>query len=347
MAAIEISAMVKFIDEAKISVQAGGGGDGCVSFRREKHVPKGGPNGGDGGDGGDVVMLASTRMGSLLDFSYKKYYRAGRGAHGEGSNRHGANGADTAILVPVGTVIRNAETGEVLADLRRKDGNVTVARGGRGGRGNARFATSTNQAPRRAEKGLPGEKLSLFLELKLLADVGITGFPNAGKSTLISKVSAARPKIADYPFTTLVPNLGVVRWGDRKTFTMADIPGIIEGAANGAGLGTGFLRHIERTKLLIHLIDMSPFTNREPIEDFRKINSELRSYGGGLADKPQIVALNKTDIPEAAEREERLMNFFTREGVEAVAISAATGANLETLVSKVGKALEKMEEQEN
>ncbi len=343
---IEDSNMMNFIDEAKIYVQSGAGGNGCMSFRREKHVPRGGPNGGDGGNGGDVIVSANSEVSSLLDCRYRKHYRAERGGHGQGSDKHGANGADSVISVPVGTVVRNAETGDILADLNRADDTVVAVKGGRGGRGNARFATSTNQAPRRADEGGSGEKTELLLELKLLADVGITGFPNAGKSTLISKVSAARPKIADYPFTTLVPNLGVVKWDDHKTFVMADIPGIIEGAHKGTGLGTRFLRHVERTKLLVHMIDMSPFTDREPIEDYEKINSELRSYDTELADKPRIVALNKTDIPEAEEKAEELAGHFREKGIEAIAISAVTGANVKTLVRKIGMTLEKMKKGE-
>ena len=242
----------------------------------------------------------------------------------------------------MGAVIRNVDTGETLADLGSPSDTVVAARGGRGGRGNTRFATSTNQAPRRVEDGRPGEKTELFLELKLLADVGITGFPNAGKSTLISKASAARPRIADYKFTTLVPNLGVVRWGDYKTFTMADIPGLIEGAHTGSSLGIRFLRHIERTKLLIHLIDMSPFTGREPLEDYEKVNTELRSYDPRLAEKPQIVAFNKTDIPEAEEKIRELTGHFAKMGIDTVAISAVTGANVKTLIQKTGVMLEKI-----
>ncbi|QMU56203.1 MAG: GTPase ObgE [Candidatus Mycalebacterium zealandia] len=336
--------MVKFIDEAKIYIQSGAGGNGCMSFRREKHVPRGGPSGGDGGDGGDVTVSASGQVSSLLDCRYQRHYRAKRGAHGEGSGKHGASGDSLVISVPVGTVVRNSETREILADLRHDGESVIAARGGRGGRGNLRFTTSTNQAPRRADDGQPGENFEIFLELKLLADVGITGFPNAGKSTLISKVSAARPKIADYPFTTLVPSLGVVRWGDHKTFTMADIPGIIEGAHKGTGLGIRFLKHVERTKILVHMIDMSPVEKREPLEDYEKINSELRLYNEELAAKPQIVALNKTDIPEACERAEQITRILAEKGIEAVTISAVTGEGTQTLVNKIGILLEEIGE---
>ncbi|MGI9559053.1 MAG: GTPase ObgE [Thermodesulfobacteriota bacterium] len=338
--------MVKFIDEAKIYVQSGAGGKGCMSFRREKHVPRGGPNGGNGGNGGDVVIKASPQVGSLLDCRYKRHYRGGRGTHGGGGDKHGGGGEEMVITVPVGTTVKNFETGEIMADLSAPGDSVTAAKGGRGGRGNASFKTSTNQAPRRADDGKPGEKAEIFLELKLLADVGITGFPNAGKSTLISKASAAKPKIADYPFTTLVPNLGVVKWGDYKTFIMADIPGIIEGAHKGAGLGMRFLRHVERTKLLIHMIDMSPFTKRDPFEDYEKINSELRLHNRELANKPQIVALNKTDIPEAGENTERLKKILAGKGIEAVAISAVTGENVRTLVNRAGMMLEEIRERE-
>ncbi|WP_462137729.1 GTPase ObgE [Candidatus Mycalebacterium sp.] len=334
--------MVKFIDEAKIYIQSGAGGDGCMSFRREKHVPRGGPNGGDGGDGGDVMVSASGQVSSLLDCRYQRHYRAKRGAHGEGSGKHGATGDGLVISVPVGTVVRNSETQKILADLRNDGDSVVAARGGRGGRGNARFATSTNQAPRRADNGQPAESFDIFLELKLLADVGITGFPNAGKSTLISKVSAAKPKIADYPFTTLVPSLGVVKWGDYKTFTMADIPGIIEGAHKGTGLGIRFLKHVERTKLLVHMIDMSPVEEREPLEDYEKINSELRLYDAALAAKPQIVALNKIDIPQAREKVEQIAGVLAEKGIETVAISAVTGEGTQTLANKIGTILEEI-----
>ena len=332
--------MIKFIDEAKIYVQSGAGGNGCVSFRREKHVPRGGPDGGDGGDGGDVIVRASSDVGSLLDCRHRSHYRAQRGKHGGGSGKNGKNGEDTVIKVPVGTTVRRKRKGKPIADLCEPGWSVVAAKGGKGGHGNGRFATSTNQAPRTAYDGAEGENLEIFLELKLLADVGIAGFPNAGKSTLISKVSAAKPKVADYPFTTLSPNLGVVEWKDHKTFTVADIPGIVEGAHEGAGLGIRFLRHIERTKVIIHMIDLSPFTGRDPLEDYGKINSELCLYNAALADKPQIVALNKTDIPETSENTGRLTEFFTAKGISAVAISAVTGKNLDTLIDRVGTMLE-------
>ena len=338
--------MIKFIDEAKIFVESGAGGNGCVSFRREKHVPRGGPDGGNGGNGGNVIVRADSAVRSLLDCRYKRHYRGGRGGHGGGGSKNGKNGKDITISVPVGTTVRREKTGGIIADLSAPGREVAAAKGGRGGRGNGGFATSTNQAPRIAYDGAPGEKFEIFLELKLLADVGIAGFPNAGKSTLISKASAAKPKIADYPFTTLVPNLGVVPWGDHKTFTMADIPGIVPGAHKGSGLGARFLRHVERTRVIIHMIDMSPLTDRDPLEDYEAINSELRLYDPALADKPQIVALNKTDIPEAAESAEQLAEFFKSKGVRAVAISAVTGAGVRTLINGVGAMLEALEEEE-
>ncbi len=332
---------MKFIDEAKIYVKAGDGGRGCVSFRREKYVPKGGPNGGDGGKGGDVVIVADRRLSSLLDFKYRRHFKARRGEHGKGSLCHGKNGRDLKIKVPVGTVIKDAETGEVLSDLTEDGQSFVCARGGRGGRGNARFATPTNQAPRYAEPGEPGEERWLKLELKLLADVGIIGFPNAGKSTLISRISAARPKVAGYPFTTLRPHLGVVRYDDDRTFVVADIPGLVEGAHTGRGLGIRFLKHIERTRLLVHLLDMSPDTGRDPVEDYNVVNTELRAFNPELAKRPQIVALNKVDIPGAEERARGLLKYFSDKGIKVFLISAATGKGLKELVSFIGRELER------
>lgn len=325
-------------------MESGAGGNGCVSFRREKHVPRGGPDGGNGGRGGDVILRADPGRRSLLDCRHKRHYRAGRGGHGGGGNKNGKNGDDIVIKVPVGTVVRREKNGEIIADLSAAGRDVAAAKGGRGGRGNCGFATSTNQAPRIAYDGAAGEKSEIFLELKLLADVGIAGFPNAGKSTLISKASAAKPKIANYPFTTLVPNLGVAQWGDGKTFVMADIPGIVPGAHKGSGLGARFLRHVERTRIIIHLIDMSPFSGRDPLEDYAAINSELRLYDPALAAKPQIVALNKTDIPESAENTARAAEFFKDKGIEAAEISAVTGEGVRALINRAGAMLEKLEE---
>ncbi len=334
--------MVKFIDEAKIYIKAGDGGRGCVSFRREKFVPRGGPNGGDGGNGGDVVIVARRNMSSLLDHRYQQHYRAKRGVHGKGKDQHGKNAEDLLIPVPMGTLIKDFESGEFYGDLTEDGESLVVAKGGKGGRGNARFVTPTNQAPKEAEPGIPGEEKTLVLELKLLADVGLLGFPNAGKSTLISTISAARPKIADYPFTTLVPNLGVVSYGDGQTFVLADIPGIIEGAHEGAGLGIQFLRHIERTKILIHLLNLSPFTERDPIQDYEKLNHELKSYSEELSKKPQILALNKIDITEAREELERIEVHFKMLEIETFPISAATGEGTKELIWEVAKQLEKL-----
>src|SRR5499427_2798714 len=289
-----------FIDEATIRVKAGNGGNGCVAFRREKFVPRGGPSGGDGGHGGDVVMESSEKHNTLVHFRFNPEYKAERGRHGEGSNCTGREGEDVILKVPVGTIVYDELTGELVHDFAGPDERVVIARGGRGGRGNSRFATSTHQAPREHEEGFPGEERALRLELKLLADVGLVGFPNVGKSTLISRISAARPKIADYPFTTLEPNLGVVAVGDKKdeiSFVVADIPGLIEGAHTGAGLGTQFLRHIERTRLLVHLVDVSDASGRtDVVKDVEVIMGELVSFGAHLEDKPTIMAASKVDV---------------------------------------------------
>src|SRR5246127_508994 len=287
-----------FIDEAKIKVKAGDGGNGCMAFRREKFVPRGGPSGGDGGRGGDVVMESSERHNTLIHFRFNPEHKAERGRHGEGSQRTGREGEDVVLKVPVGTIVYDEATGEKVFDFSRPDERMVIARGGRGGRGNARFATSTHQAPRECEPGRPGEERVLRMELKLLADVGLVGYPNVGKSTLISRISAARPKIADYPFTTLEPNLGVVAVGEEPeviSFVVADIPGLIEGAHHGAGLGTQFLRHVERTRLLVHLIDVSDNGRPNPVKDFEVIMNELESFGAGLEKKPMIVVASKID----------------------------------------------------
>ena len=334
--------MVKFIDEAKIYVKAGDGGRGCVSFRREKFVPRGGPNGGDGGNGGDVLMVAQRNMTSLLDHRYQQHYRAKRGVHGKGKDQHGKNADDLIIPVPMGTIIKDFETDKYYGDLTEEGQTLIIAKGGKGGRGNARFVTPTNQAPKEAEPGTPGEEKTIKLELKLLADVGLLGFPNAGKSTLISTLSAARPKIADYPFTTLVPNLGVVSYGDGQTFVLADIPGIIEGAHEGAGLGIQFLKHIERTKILIHLLDLSPITERDPVHDYETLNHELESFSEELSKKPQIVALNKIDITEARDELDRIQKHFSDMGIKTFPISSATGEGTKELVWEVVKQLEEL-----
>ena len=335
--------MVKFIDEAKIYVESGRGGKGCMSFRREKFVPRGGPNGGDGGDGGDVILVARENMTSLLDHRYKQHYKAESGEHGRGKDQHGKTAPALLVPVPIGTVVREFLTGEILGDLAEDGQILCVAKGGRGGRGNARFATSTNQAPRHTEPGQEGQERTLILELKLLADVGIIGLPNAGKSTLISRISAARPKIADYPFTTLVPNLGVVSYDEGKTFVIVDIPGLIKGAHKGAGLGIKFLRHIERTRILIHLLDLSPLTERGPIEDYRLMNEELEAYSPELKKKPQVIVLNKIDITEAKEGLKDVQTQFKKLGIKTFPISAATGEGLKELIREVGNGLESLQ----
>lgn len=330
---------MQFIDEAKITVISGNGGDGCVSFRREKFVPKGGPNGGDGGKGGDVVVVADANMSSLLDYRYKKEYKAQNGQPGRGKDQHGKWGSDLIIPVPAGTVITSFEDGETLADLIEDGERFTVARGGGGGRGNSRFVSATNRTPRQVESGRPGVRREVKLELKVLADVGILGFPNAGKSTLISKISAARPKISGYPFTTLVPNLGVVSYGDHQSFVIADIPGIIEGAHKGLGLGIQFLKHVERTRLLVHMLDLDPISGRDPVEDFDKINSELSEYSAKLAEKPQLVVLNKIDIVEARDRGAETARRLKERDIETFSISAVTGEGCQQLVYLIGERL--------
>ncbi len=328
---------MKFIDEAKIYVKAGDGGRGCVSFRREKYVPRGGPDGGNGGKGGDVIVRASREHHTLLDLKYNQHQVAKRGGHGSGNNRTGRNAPDIEIVVPVGTFLRNAETNETLCDLTENGQTYIIAKGGIGGRGNASFATATNRAPRFAQEGMPGEELWVDVELKILADVGIVGLPNAGKSTFISKVSAARPKIADYPFTTLAPNLGVVSRGDQ-TFVVADIPGLIEGAHLGHGLGTKFLKHVERTLVLLHLIDISD-SSRKPWGDFQTINSELASFGEDLAGKPQVVAFNKIDLVEDRKRIKKEIDTFKKKGIQVFIISAAQGEGIDPLLDEISRIL--------
>ena len=333
--------MAQFIDRAKIFVQGGHGGNGCVAFRREKFVPKGGPSGGSGGKGGDVILEADRNVHTLLDFKYKRHYKAERGRHGEGNKRTGRSGEDLIIKVPVGTVVRDAETGEVLGDLTEHGQRLVVAKGGRGGRGNAEFATPTRRAPDFAEPGEPGEERWIELELKLLADVGLVGFPNAGKSTFLSRVTAARPEIADYPFTTLRPILGVAKVGDFS-FVIADIPGLIEGAHAGKGLGHEFLRHVERTKLLLHLIDLTDLT-RDPKEAFEKINKELELYSPELVKKPQIVVGTKIDALVDRSKIEELKKYFEEKGYPFFAVSAVTGEGMDELMWFVAKKLKELE----
>lgn len=328
-----------FIDEAKIRVKAGDGGNGCMAFRREKFVPRGGPSGGDGGRGGDVVMESSERHNTLVHFRFNPEYKGERGRHGEGSNRSGREGDPVILKVPVGTILYDADTGERVHDFSHADERMVIAKGGRGGRGNQHFATPTHQAPREHELGRQGEERNFRLELKLLADVGLVGYPNAGKSTLISRISAARPKIADYPFTTLEPNLGVVTVGeppDDDSYVVADIPGLIEGASAGHGLGTQFLKHIERTRLLLHLVDVSDASARpDPVEDFKVIMGELTSWGTGLENKPTMVVASKIDVGNP-EKLAKLKRFCSRRKLPFFAISAVTGQGIEKLKYEVG-----------
>jgi len=325
-----------FVDRAKIRVKAGHGGSGCVSFRREKFVPKGGPDGGDGGMGGNVILVGDPNLSTLLDFKYRPSFQAQRGEHGKGSNKFGKSGSDLKIKVPLGTVIKDADTEKVIADITEEEKPVVVAKGGRGGRGNARFVSATNQAPREWEQGEYGEEKTLLLELKLIADVGLVGFPNAGKSTLISKLSAAKPKIADYPFTTLQPNLGIVKYRDEGSFVIADIPGIIEGAHAGKGLGLEFLRHIERTKVLVFLIDCCA---EDPISDYQTLRQELRKHDPTLLERPQIVTLTKIDLRP----EERFDAFEKAVGASVFKISSVTGAGLNRLKDEIWKWLREKE----
>jgi len=336
---------MKFIDEVKIRVIAGDGGRGCVSFRREKFVPRGGPSGGNGGGGGDVIAVADPQLTTLLDLRYQKLYKAGRGQHGMGSDCHGHRGDDRVIKVPVGTMIRDGATGELIGDLQAAGERVTVARGGRGGKGNAHFVSSTNRSPRFAQPGEPGEERELDIELRLLADVGIIGLPNAGKSTLISVISSVRPKIADYPFTTLVPNLGVVGYDD-KSFVVADIPGLIEGAHQGHGLGHKFLRHVTRTSLLIHLIDGSQIDSDDSLKDWRTVNDELALFDPALAQKPQIVVINKIDLAEAREHARAFAKEIPERYRPLYLISAATTEGVQTLVQTVGRKIAALKQTE-
>jgi GTP-binding protein len=329
-----------FIDEAKIRVKAGDGGNGCVAFRREKFVPRGGPSGGDGGRGGDVIMESSERHNTLVHFRFNPEHKAERGRHGEGSNCTGREGESIVLKVPVGTALYDDLTGELVHDFSQHDERIVVAKGGRGGRGNQHFATPTHQAPRESEAGRPGEERVYRLELKLLADVGLVGYPNVGKSTLISRISAAKPKIADYPFTTLEPNLGVVTIGEAphdESYVVADIPGLIEGAHLGAGLGVEFLRHIERTRILVHLVDVSDASGRpDPVEDFRVIQSELKNFGHGLDEKPMLVVASKADAANP-DKLKKLKTMANRRKLPFYVISAVTGMGIEELKYAIGE----------
>jgi GTPase len=336
-----------FIDEATIRVKAGDGGNGCMAFRREKFVPRGGPSGGDGGRGGDIIMESSERHNTLVHFRFNPEYKAQRGRHGEGSNKTGREGEDVLLKVPVGTIVYDEDTGEKVYDFSRPDERVVVARGGRGGRGNARFATPVHRAPREHEDGHPGEERVFRLELKLLADVGLVGYPNVGKSTLISRISAARPKIADYPFTTLQPNLGVVMVGKppaERSFVVADIPGLIAGAHTGAGLGTQFLRHIERTRLLVHMVDVSDGSGRpDPVEDFKVIDQELASFGAKLEQKPRLMVASKIDVANKAKLAQ-LKRYCKKLGIELFPISAVTGTGIDELKYAMAEKVEEVRE---
>jgi GTPase len=338
-----------FIDEARIRVKAGDGGNGCMAFRREKFVPRGGPSGGDGGHGGDVVMESSERHNTLVHFRFNPEHKAERGRHGEGSNCTGRDGDTMILKVPVGTALYDAETGDLIHDFAHPDERIVVARGGRGGRGNQHFATPTHQAPREHEAGRPGEERSYRLELKLLADAGLVGYPNVGKSTLISRLSAARPKIADYPFTTLEPNLGVVTVGDaphEESFVVADIPGLIEGASQGAGLGVQFLRHIERTRVLVHMVDVSDGSGREsPVDDFKVIQGELASFGHGLDEKPMMVVASKADVANP-EKLKKLQAMAKRRKLPFYAISAVSGQGVDALKYAIAAEVKRAREAE-
>lgn len=332
-----------FIDVAKISVKAGKGGDGLVSWRREKFEPSGGPYGGDGGNGGSIILKADEGIRTLMDFRYKRSYHGENGENGKTKNQYGKAGQDIVLKVPVGTLIKDESTGKVIVDLKEKDQTFIIAKGGKGGRGNARFATSTRQAPGFAEPGTKGQERKMILELKLLADVGLIGFPNVGKSTILSIVSAAKPKIANYHFTTLKPNLGVVRIADEKSFVIADIPGLIEGASEGLGLGHAFLRHIERTRVLVHVLDASGSEGRNPVEDFYKINEELVQYNDKLQTKPQIIVANKMDMPGGEEGLEAIKAEFEPKGYKVYSVSAATGEGIKELKYAIWNLLDSTE----
>ncbi len=331
-----------FVDEVEIEVRAGDGGRGVVSFRREKYVPRGGPDGGNGGDGGSIWLVAQSNRNTLVEYRYNPLFKADRGAHGEGSRRTGRTADDLVLPVPVGTMVFDGERGDIIGDLPEEGARLLVARGGRGGRGNACFTSSTNQAPRRADDGEPGEERHLRLELRLLADVGLVGLPNAGKSTLLRSVSSARPKVADYPFTTLTPHLGVVGDADEE-FVLADVPGLIEGAHQGTGLGHRFLRHLLRTRLLVYLIDVSEASGREPVEDFRILRDEVQQYGDGLERLPAVIAANKIDILYDGERAIHLEQSAKEAGMELWRISAATGEGTRQLIQRLSRKLRELD----
>ena len=330
---------MSFIDDVKIFASAGDGGAGCVAFRREKFIPLGGPNGGDGGKGGDLILQVSTQLSTLYDLRLHPHQKAQRGKNGMGSDRHGAGGDDLVIQVPLGTQVKDAETGDLLADMAEPGQRLILLKGGRGGQGNARFATSTNKAPKFAQPGEPGEERIIRLELKLMADVGLLGFPSVGKSSLITKVSAARPKIADYPFTTLKPHLGVVEYKNYRSFVMADIPGIIEGAHDGAGLGHRFLRHVERTRILLHLLDPCRTHDSNPLDDYETLNRELALFNPELAEKPQIVVVNKIDLPDVQALLAEITPYFGKLGIKVFPVSAITGAGIAPLLDEIAATL--------
>ena len=327
---------MKFIDEARIFVKAGDGGHGCISFRREKYVPRGGPSGGDGGRGGNIVFRADSGLFTLLDFRYKRHFEATAGEHGRGKDQYGHAGPDVIVRVPVGTIVRDAKEKQVLAEFEKPGGEVVIAQGGRGGRGNIHFMTSTHQAPRKAEDGVPGQSLWILLELKLLADVGLIGFPNAGKSTLLSSISRARPKVADYPFTTKTPVLGVVSY-QEKSFTVADLPGLIEGASQGAGLGMRFLKHIEKTRVFLHLIEPSDPSHTDPLKSYAQIRKELESYNSDFLNRPELIVLTKMDLPDVQEMLPELTKKFKKMGKKVFPISAASHKGIEKLLQETLK----------
>jgi GTP-binding protein len=330
---------MKFVDDVKIWVKSGEGGKGCVSFRREKFIPRGGPDGGDGGRGGDIIFEATPRLNTLVDFRYNPHFKAENGKPGQGARKTGRAGADLVIPVPVGTLLKDPDTGEVLFDLSEAGQRVVFLQGGRGGRGNSRFATAVRKAPRFAESGGPGQERWVRLELKLLADVGLVGLPNAGKSTLLSRLTSARPKVADYPFTTLSPNLGVVYISEEESFTLADVPGLIKDAHKGSGLGIRFLKHLERTKALVHLIDSAVVAPDDPLKPFLTVRAELEHYSAELEKKPFLVALNKIDLVGSDREREELKNFFRKNGMEALCISALTGEGLQDFALRLAELL--------